>query len=114
MPKVTIHDGPIRELITVPKSDTHPEYLQYKDWDGAITENPLRRDPSLALVWGDEYVQFGMKISRHQFEELAAELERMPELEDMTVYTGPVSRRDMNEAIKSIRRARDKVWEPDA
>jgi hypothetical protein len=114
MPKETIHSGRIMELTTVPKTDTHPEYLQFKEWDGAITKKPLRQEPSLHLVWSEDHVQFGLQISRHQFLECAAEFERQPELEDMTIYTGVVTRWELNKGVKAIQRARNKVFEPDA
>lgn len=91
---------------------------------GAILDRPY--NPSEVMVEGDtliegsavsvhwsrdaEYVQLGLEAPRKWWDEVIASYIGSPELGRFDVYTESLTRKEINDLIKTLRRARDAAY----
>lgn len=116
MPKERVHHGKIwRHKPNVRNStgdivgNTVDEYRGESNLeDGEY----LTEDPSLEINWDRDHgnVQVSIDFSREQWLACAKDFEETPDLIKKAIYTGSLSRRDINEMIKTLRRARDAAF----
>lgn len=78
-------------------------------------DGPIGKDqkaltyPLVEIAWGrnDGLVQIGFQMTRERWIEIADMLRTDPDIIDHTEYTGSTTRKQLNDTIRTVRRARD-------
>ena len=115
MPRERIVHGNIYETITHAETESVGEWFEIKKWDGAKTTNPLRTDPSFDVSWDRDhgFVQLSMDIEKQQWLEISSDLNKDTEIVSRAIFTEGLSRQEINNLIRTLRRARDAAFGAD-
>jgi hypothetical protein len=120
MPRERVKHGDIRVTEKHEDVDGIPgailEYIYDPHDPNPLPANTvLYEEPSLDISWGREagYVQVSIDFTREQWLEVAKELEEHPGTIKKAIHTMPLTRYEINNAIKTLRRARDAAYGKD-
>lgn len=115
MPRERVHHGKQWAHKEVPETENHSAYTKVVQFEPAMDPadyDKITEDPSLEVNWSREYghVQVSIDFSREQWLACAKDLEDNPDIIRKAIYTDALSRKDINDMIRTLRRARDAAY----
>ena len=100
MPKENLNSVAEQASVLDPDGSTHLVNVEFYD-------------PQVTLHWsGADAVQFGVEIDVRKLRQLQADIDN-PGTRSLNLYTGALSRSEINRAIRALRRSRDAVFGSD-
>lgn len=126
MPKERVHHGKL--YVSIPmeleSDDSSPtprmtEYTEYRPGEKLPEGATLIEEPSLEVTWTRSsdmlggWVQVSIDMPREKWLENAKTLEEDPNVVARAMYTDSLSRQEINNMIKVLRRARDAAYGAD-
>lgn len=118
MPRERIHHGTFRIEVEHPGTQEYPGAIVTQEWHPGDPQPPgsvLYEEPSFDVTWNRDggWVQLAFDAPRRWWDGFIKSYANSPEQTHFPAYTEVLSRREINDLIRTLRRARDAAYGSD-
>ncbi len=114
MPRERVHHGTKWVKKLIPETNMFEDgFHPYHDGLPLESTDVLTQDQSLDISWHrDGWVQVAMAIPKEKWDRIVQQFTDYPD-DEPNIYTDVLSRQEINNMIKTLRRARDQAYGAD-